>query len=52
MNIGDVVQVKSGGPYMTITSVGQDKVVCVWFVDNKPEHSAFPVEVLELVDEN
>jgi uncharacterized protein YodC (DUF2158 family) len=52
MNVGDVVQVKSGGPYMTVTSAGQEKVTCVWFVENKPEHSAFVIGTLKLVEEN
>ncbi|KAF0231402.1 MAG: hypothetical protein FD175_703 [Beijerinckiaceae bacterium] len=31
-NIGDVVQVKSGGPAMTVLSDG-DQVECVWFAE-------------------
>lgn len=51
MKIGDVVQLKSGGPWMTVTEVGEKKVICTWFVDNKCEHAAFVVETLELVEE-
>lgn len=31
-NIGDVVQVKSGGPAMTVLTNG-DQVECLWFAD-------------------
>lgn len=31
-NIGDVVQVKSGGPAMTVLATGE-MVECLWFAD-------------------
>lgn len=49
MKKGDIVQLKSGGPYMTIYSVSGDKIGCVWFVDKKPEHASFAAETLEVV---
>lgn len=49
---GDVVQMKSGGPIMTISEIRDDgKVVCHWFGDkNKQEIGTFPNVVLEKFD--
>lgn len=33
LSIGDAVQLKSGGPIMTVESIDQEGVNCVWFVD-------------------
>jgi uncharacterized protein YodC (DUF2158 family) len=50
--IGDVVQLKSGGPKMTVTSVGTDHysqepvVSCVWFAENKESRGKFPPDAL------
>ena len=30
LNVGDVVRLKSGGPWMTVTSVDGDFVNCTW----------------------
>jgi uncharacterized protein YodC (DUF2158 family) len=48
---GDVVQLKSGGPEMTVTEVGLDvfekqTVWCVWFVGTKQEEGTFPPAAL------
>lgn len=32
---GDVVRVKSGGPNMTVTSVGGESIGCVWMDQGK-----------------
>ncbi|WP_046382696.1 DUF2158 domain-containing protein [Pseudomonas veronii] len=55
---GQVVQLKSGGPKMTVTEVGnyageygmgpENGAKCVWFEKNKPEEKVFDVEVLTL----
>lgn len=31
--VGDTVQLKSGGPIMTVESVDHEGVSCIWFVD-------------------
>lgn len=50
--IGDVVQLKSGGPEMTIDGISEDTVHCVWFND-KDEHKMnnFHIDSIELVTE-
>jgi uncharacterized protein YodC (DUF2158 family) len=52
--VGDVVQLKSGGPRMTVTQVGNDTwekptVWCVWFVGTKQQTGAFPLGAVEKV---
>ena len=53
-NIGDVVVLKSGGPRMTVKSVGEDwvgvnSVFVAWF-DSKmnAKDGAYPIEAVEL----
>ena len=53
--IGDVVILKSGGPKMTITSVGKDNfgaptVWCSWFIDKKNETGSFPIGAVKMAD--
>ena len=54
---GDVVRLKSGGPRMTVQSVGnftliEDGVKCVWFSDKKElKEEVFDAAVLEVIEE-
>lgn len=50
--VGDVVQLKSGGPAMTVTYYGpgfsRDTIVtCQWFVNNEQKSGDFPPEALK-----
>jgi uncharacterized protein YodC (DUF2158 family) len=47
---GDVVQLKSGGPWMTIEEVDQDDVSCAWFLNNELKRDEFEAETLEIVN--
>lgn len=49
---GDTVKLKSGGPLMTVESVGETQfdgpgVWCVWFEKNTKKSDTFSPEVLE-----
>lgn len=48
-NAGDVVQVKSGGPYMTIENIEENgRVWCVWFdKDGEPKQQSYGCTVLQ-----
>ena len=48
---GDVVQLKSGGPIMTISSIGtitdkNDTAWCDWFVKDTLKNGSFPLTSL------
>lgn len=45
--VGDEVQLKSGGPVMTVTSIGTESLQCTWFKNDEVKRDAFPVEALE-----
>lgn len=49
--VGEVVQLKSGGPKMTIARFedinGVSNAVCGWFNGNKKEVGTFPVGMLQ-----
>ncbi len=49
-NIGDVVQLKSGGPAMTITEndSGKNRYFCNWFSGKNLITSVFPGDALEI----
>ena len=45
---GDVVQLKSGGPNMTVERINDDRSLwCVWFEGGKPDYKAFPAVALK-----
>ncbi len=45
---GDVVQLKSGGPHMTVQEIDDDgDVECQWFVDKDLKFGVFPPESLQ-----
>ncbi len=50
---GDNVQLKSGGPVMTVNFVENDGsteiAACSWFIKDKKQSSRFPVVTLKLV---
>jgi uncharacterized protein YodC (DUF2158 family) len=55
---GDVVQLKSGGPKMTVEKVGLlthftddvQRAYCRWFMTDEPKEGAFPVHMLKVAD--
>jgi uncharacterized protein YodC (DUF2158 family) len=53
---GDVVKLKSGGPKMTVTSVGDQlgtpSVWCSWFTAGKNNAGVFPLGAVEIVSDN
>ena len=53
---GAVVELKSGGPKMTIAAVKQERAICIWFNQREDFHeeksSEFLVVTLQRVDRN
>lgn len=51
---GEVVQLKSGGPLMTVYEVtnldGRDMVYWRWFAATEEKSSSFPAEMLKLAN--
>jgi uncharacterized protein YodC (DUF2158 family) len=50
INVGDVVQLKSGGPRMTVSSIDGRDVYCEWFAATKRETGVFQVETLNKIE--
>lgn len=50
-NIGDIVQLKSGGPKMTVTRVQDKHVSTAWFAGSKKEDGVFPLEAIVIYEE-
>jgi uncharacterized protein YodC (DUF2158 family) len=45
---GDTVQLKSGGPGMTIQKFEADRAYCIWFDgDGKKQGASFPLSTLQ-----
>jgi len=58
LTVGDVVQLKSGGPRMTIEGIGKfgagsthDKAKCVWFDGKRRMEDFFELPALSKVDD-
>ena len=49
---GDVVQLKSGGPKMTVTQINQETVWCKWFDGEDVKTGHFPVFSLKPTSED
>ena len=49
--IGDIVQLKSGGPKMTVTQVLERVVHTAWFAGSKKESGAFPFDAVMIYQE-
>lgn len=45
--VNDVVQLKSGGPPMTVEKIEGDRVFCVWFEAKKVHRETFAAGNLE-----
>jgi len=46
-SVGDVVQMRSGGPFMTVREAKPESVACAWFDAQNMEHEAeFKPEML------
>jgi uncharacterized protein YodC (DUF2158 family) len=53
--VGDVVQLKSGGPIMTVTAETKDlqgitRLLCAWFDKNNEKSGVFPEGALEFYE--
>ncbi|SFB35269.1 Uncharacterized conserved protein YodC, DUF2158 family [Collimonas sp. OK607] len=54
LKIGDVVQLNSGGPKMTVTEVAEDgsRASTMWFAGSKREMGGFPIEAIILISDS
>jgi len=54
-NVGDMVQLKSGGPHMTITRIGiaggETMLWCAWFEGTRDAYALFPPDALKAAAE-
>jgi uncharacterized protein YodC (DUF2158 family) len=49
LNLGSLVELKSGGPIMTVKSLqaSNGRYICQWFAGKKLEQGEFPAESLQ-----
>ena len=47
---GMVVQLKSGGPEMTVAAIDKNGVFCNWFADNEVKSEYFSPETLKIIE--
>ncbi len=45
--VGDLVQIKSGGPPMTVQEVVGDSVTCIWYVGDKYYRTDYDAAILK-----
>ena len=50
-NLGDIVQLKSGGPKMTVTKIMDKHIGTAWFAGSKKEDGVFPIESILIINE-
>ena len=48
VSIGSVVQLKSGGPAMTVNYIDNEDAYCQWFSGDKVEEARFPLQSLKV----
>jgi uncharacterized protein YodC (DUF2158 family) len=51
LKVGENVQLKSGGPVMTIDSMDETEAICQWFDGNKLQRGTFALAALRRADE-
>ena len=53
LNPGDIVQLKSGGPHMTIQALSDPRTVtCAWFTNNTVTFADFSLVSLKVPDKS
>ena len=50
IKVGDVVQLKSGGPLMTVEIVDADRAFCTWFTNNEKRREPFQLAALQVAE--
>jgi uncharacterized protein YodC (DUF2158 family) len=49
INVGDIVELKSGSPRMTVSEIIGQTAICRWFSGDKSEADTFPLAALKKV---